>query len=245
MSATLRPPTEAVARSDPADRLTDYAEALKFYLSLSNTVIDRILFIDNSNSDLSPLVELVERFPHNKNVELVSFAGNDHPYQFGKAYGEFKLLDYGLACTNLFGADDIVWKTTGRLKFLNLEKMVARCGNLQFDIACDLHNVPWIGSGKWRNHQNMDLRVFAFRLKAYDVALRDLWRSRETGFDAEFFYHWMLREHQGVRVIPRFPIQAELQGISGRHQRDYRSASQRSKDLVRRLTRRITPWLWL
>jgi hypothetical protein len=245
MSATLVPPVAAVARADPEERLNDYLDALRFYLSLPDTVIDRILFVDNSNGDLSPLAELVQRFPHGKDVELISFEGNDHPYQRGKAYGEFKLMDYGLANTTLFGANDIVWKTTGRLKFLNLPEMTARCNRLPFDILCDLHNVPWIGSGKWRNHENMDLRVFAFRMRAYDAILRDLWHSREVGFDAEFFYHWMLKEHPGFRVVPRFPLQAQLQGISGRHQRDYRSHSQRTKDAVRSAVRRITPWLWL
>lgn len=245
MSATLVPPTEAVARADPADRLTDYCDALRYYLSLPNAVIDRILFVDNSNSDISPLAELVQSLPHDKDVELISFAGNDHPYQRGKAYGEFKLMDYGLANTTLFGPDDIIWKTTGRLKFLNLPEMTRRCEKLSFDVLCDLHNVPWVGSGHWRRYQNMDLRVFAFRRRAYDVILRDLWRSHETGLDAEFMYHRMRQKHQDLRVIPRFPLQAQLQGISGRHQRDYQSSSQRVKDALRSAVRRITPWLWL
>ena len=85
MSATLTPPTVAVARSNPADRLNDYLDALRYYLSWPAKVIDRILFVDNSNSDLMPLVEAVTRLPHDKDVELISFSGNDHPYQFGKA----------------------------------------------------------------------------------------------------------------------------------------------------------------
>jgi hypothetical protein len=108
-----------------------------------------------------------------------------------------------------------------------------------------LHNVPWVGSGQWRNYHNMDLRVFAFRVRAYDAILRDLWRTREEGFDAEFMYHRMRQAHQNLSIIPRFPLQAKLQGISGRHLRDYRSNSQRTKDAVRGALRRITPWLWL
>jgi hypothetical protein len=245
MSATLVPPTLAVARSDPADRLRDYLDALRYYLSLPNSVIDRIVFVDNSNGDIAPLAELAQSQPHEKDVDLISFAGNDHAYQLGKAYGEFKLMDYGLANTSLFGADDIVWKTTGRLKFLNLEAMTRRCRTLSFDVLCDLHNVPWVGSGDWRDHQNMDLRVFAFRMRAYDAILRDLWRHRELGFDARFMYQRMRQAHPGFRVVPRFPLQPQLQGISGRHQRDYRSTSQRAKDALRGAARRITPWLWL
>lgn len=245
MSATLVPPTAAVARADPADRLNDYLDALRHYLSLPTASIDRILFIDNSASDLTPLVELVKTFPHDKEVELISFQGNDHPYQRGKAYGEFKLMDYGLAHSTLFGPDDIIWKTTGRLKFLNLPAMTERCQALSFDVLCDLHNVPWVGSGKWRNYQTMDLRVFAFRRRAYDALIRDLWRPHESGFDSDFMYHHMRQNRRGFCIIPRFPLQAQLQGISGRHQRDYRSGAQRVKDNLRGTLRTIAPWLWL
>jgi hypothetical protein len=89
------------------------------------------------------------------------------------------------------------------------------------------------------------LRAFAFRLRAYDAILRGLWRGHESGFDGELIYKRMRQKHSDLRVIPRFPVQARLQGISGRHQRDYGSYSQRAKDAVRSATRRMAPWLWL
>lgn len=245
MSATLTPPAAAVARADPSDRLNDYLGALRHYLAVPTSVLDRILFVDNSNSDLTPLANMVRSVPHDKDVEFIRFEGNDHPYQLGKAYGEFKLMDYGLAHTSLFGPQDRVWKTTGRLKILNLPELKRQCDKQPFDVLCDLHNVPWVGSGKWRNPHNMDLRVFAFRKDAYDPIFRNLWRTHAVGLDAEFMYHHMRKDHQGLRIIPRFPVQAQLQGISGRHQRDYQSRSQTAKDAVRSVARRITPWLWL
>jgi hypothetical protein len=245
MSATLTPPTAAVARSDPSDRLQDYLEAFHYYLALPRSVIDRIVFIDNSCSDLTPLAELAQRLDHDKTVELISFQGNDHSHQLGKAYGEFRLMDYGLACTTLFGPTDRIWKTTGRLKIRNLPELKTQCDRLTFDVLCDLHNVPWVGSGRWRDPHNMDLRVFAFRMGAYDAVFRNLWRTHPDALDAEFMYHHMRKDHSHMRITPRFPIQAQLQGISGRHQRDYASTPQRAKDAVRAVTRKITPWLWL
>lgn len=245
MTATLIPPPSAVARSDPKERMQDYLSALEFYLSLPGGLVDRILFIDNSNADLASLVGLARTKPHGKLVEFISFAGNDHPVQRGKAYGEFKLLDYGLANTTLFGPDDLVWKITGRLRFLNLGEMIKRCKQIQFDILCDLHNIPLVGSGKWRNPENMDLRVFAFRMSAYDQVFRGQWQVHPTGLDARYLYHLMRKSHAKLKVRHRFPIQAQLQGISGRHMRDYSSPSQKSKDLVRSLLRRVMPWAWL
>jgi len=245
MTATLVPPTQAVARSDPESRLRDYVDALRFYLALSDDVVDRILFVDNSGSDLSPVASFVDGCKSSKSVELISFNGNDHPYQLGKAYGEFKLMDYALEHTSLFSPDDIVWKTTGRLKLLNLPELVNRTMGLEFDILCDMHNLPLVGSGKWTNFRHVDLRTFAFRASAYDRLLRGLWKTNETQFDAQFLYH-ILRAHYGrVKIVCRFPVQPRLQGVSGRHLRDYQSPSQRLKDSMRGLARRVAPWLWL
>ena len=245
MSATLVPPVQAVARANPDDRLGDYLDALRFYLSLPDAVIDRILFVDNSHGDLTPLADLARNSPHQKSVELIGFQGNDHPYQLGKAYGEFRLMDFGLAHSTLFTADDLIWKTSGRLKFLNLPAMSKRCRDLRFDVLCDLHNVPGVGSGRWRDCQAMDLRVFAFRRQAYDALLRDIWCTYTGGLDQGVMYDLMRRNATRLRIVPRFPLQPRLQGISGRHQRDYQSSSQRAKDGVRGAMRRVCPWLWL
>ncbi|MCM8595406.1 hypothetical protein [Accumulibacter sp.] len=245
MTATLVPPAGAVARNDPEERLKDYLDALDFYLSLPRDVVDRILFVDNSNADLNPLLSFVSAREHDKDVELISFAGNDHPVQRGKAYGEFRLMDFGLAQTSLFAPDDLIWKTTGRLRFLNLAEMSRQCSGMEFDILCDLRNVPWVNARKWRDHENMDLRVFAFRRRAYDAVFRGLWQDHEEGFDANFLFHRVRESFPGLRIIHRFPVQPVLQGISGRHLHDYLSPQQQSKDAIRRFLRMAAPWLWL
>lgn len=245
MTATLIAPPSAVARSNAKDRLNDYLTAFRCYLEMPATAIDRILFVDNSAGDIAPIAELARRQPHDKIVEILSFQGNDHPPERGKAYGEFRLMDYGLAHSGLFGTDDIVWKTTGRLKFLNLPQIIQRCVGMEFDILCDLHNVPLIGSGRWSGYENMDLRVFAFRRHAYDAVLRGLWIDHPDGLDANFLYHHMLEKHGNLRIFRRFPMQVRLQGISGRHQRDYSSFSQRTKDVIRAGLRRFLPSLWI
>ena len=245
MTATLTPPAAAVARHNPVERLADYMQALHHYLGLPNAIVDRILFVDNSNSDLTPLINMATRLVHGKAVEFISFAGNDHDYHLGKAYGEFKLMDFGMANTSLFEPHDLIWKTTGRLKILNFEDLTQHCKNLTFDVLCDLHNLPWVGSGNWHQRHHMDLRVFAFRQSAYNSVFGGLWRTQTTVLDAEFFYHRVRKSYNDVQVIPRFPVQLQLQGISGRHQRDYATRTQRAKDAVRRVSRKLAPWLWL
>lgn len=244
MTATLRPPAEAVARADPAARLLDYAAALKFYLAMPATVVDRIVFADNSASGIAEIRESVAGIAHDKAVEIMSFAGNDHPVSAGKAYGEFKLIDIAIAHASLIRADDIVWKTTGRLKILNLAALHCAVTRAGVDIACDLHNVPLIGSGRWRGNQRMDLRLFAFRPAAFAKVYRGIWAGR-TRFDEATMYATTLAARKSIRVMPRFPVQPMIEGVSGRHQRNYAAPGQRIKAMMRQALRIVLPFLWI
>lgn len=246
MTATLSPPRGAVARSDLATRLNDYLRALEFYLSLPKTSFDRLLFVDNSAGDIEPIETLARSTVHDKIVEIISFAGNDHPVQYGKAYGEFKLIDYGLAMSKLAQEQDVFWKVTGRLLLTNIAEIMESLSD-PFDLVCDLHNVPFVGTGKLKGNRNMDLRSFACSTKGYRGLFEGLWKQRESGFDAEFFYNVVKTSlHNGpFQIVPRFPLQPRFSGASGRHDRRYDSGLQAVKTNIRATVRYTLPWLWL
>ena len=151
--------------------MQDYCEALEFYLrSIPSRYLDRILFVDNSNTDLSPLQRLVESVEHDKRVELISFDGNRYPPEYGKRYGEFKLLDHGLANCGFVADTDVLWKVTGRLRVLNLVKLI-ESAPAEFLFYCDLRDVPFIGN-TFGGNQWMDLRLFACTVEGYDRFMR-------------------------------------------------------------------------
>ena len=97
LTATITPPAGVplLHRANPHDRLQDYERALKFYLQLLNRSIDSIVFAENSNSDVSTLQNMVAQSGFTERVEFIVFDGLDHPPIYGRAYGEFKLNDYG------------------------------------------------------------------------------------------------------------------------------------------------------
>jgi hypothetical protein len=244
LTATLQPPATAVARSDHRERLNDYLGALEFYLREPNAPYDRILFVDNSKGGVGPIEAAARRIPHDKQVEIISFAGNDHPVSRGKAYGEFKLIDRGLTLSSTVHGSDMIWKATGRLRVLNLRQLHRALPNRPLDLVCDLHNVPLIGSDRLYRNRYMDLRVFAVRRDAYDTAYRGAWRLIDN-FDAFAMYDLSMRARRHLRVLPRFPREPRLQGISGRHLRDYNAWPGRMKSAVRATVRRSVPFLWL
>jgi hypothetical protein len=244
MTATITPPAGAVVRANPLDRMNDYLESLKFYLSVPGHLIDRILFIDNSASDISPLAELAAGIQHDKIVEIISFDGNDHPPAYGKTYGEFKLIDFGLANTTLLKEQDIFWKVTGRLRFRNIGEMIAALPPA-YDVACDLHNLPLVGTGRLIGNRYMDLRTFSCTVRAYNLLFRKTYEPLTWRFDWRFLYRVVDDARYKLNIIPRFPIQPELEGISGRHNRAYDSGIQGTKGRLRTVLRRFAPWLWI
>lgn len=244
MTATLTPPPVAITRADPALRLCDYSEALSFYLTMPTERFDRIVFADNSDSDLAPLLELVQRENRDKRVELLSFQANDHDPALGKAYGEFRIIDTALQASACLHPDDQIWKTTGRLRCLNLPDLDRAC-TPDACFVCDLYNLPFIRSGRWNERGRMELRLFRFQPRAYDIWIRGTQRNGPQIFDERFLYRVMVAARKQSNMCPRFPVQPEIAGVSGRTQRDYLSSDQRLKDFIRSVSRRLTPWLWL
>jgi hypothetical protein len=248
MTATIRPPENcpALARSDPALRLDDYRTALLFYLTLPTRLVDRILFIDNSDYDLTPLVEAARAQAGDKRVEFVSFQGNDHPPYFGKGYGEFRLLDHGLARSSLVRPGDVLWKVTGRLQVANLAELIDSAPPA-YGVYCDLRSVPLIGDRLGGNHW-MDLRVFSVTADAYGRILRGRFpymRVREGVAPEQYLYKVMRKFRDRERVVPRFRLQPRVVGYNGHSNRDYQGTEYLRKERLRRLARRCLPWLWL
>jgi hypothetical protein len=244
LTATITPPPAAVARNDPQRRMNDYLDALKFYLTLPTNIVDRVLFVDNSGSDIKCIERFVRSRVTDKVVEVISFDGNDRAVSYGKAYGEFKLLDFGLEHSELLGEEDIFWKVTGRLKFTNLREMIAAVP-AEYDLLCDLHNVPVVGTGKCFGNRWMDLRVFSCSVKSYRGLFAGKYERLGPRMNQEILYDVVMAAKSHMDILPRFPIQPLIEGVSGRYNRAYHSGLQRIKTAIRCGLRKFAPFIWV
>jgi hypothetical protein len=256
MTATIKPPSDVygLERKDPLIRMNDYCEALRFYLSIPNDCYDRIFFIENTNSDLSPLQRITESFQHEKIVEFITFSGNNFPSIYGRGYGEFKLIDYGLEHAKYLKEEDIFWKVTGRLKILNIQQLI-KSAPRDYDIYCDLRKLPlWItniGHHYKRLHTYpwADLRVYSCRIKTYDQIFRGRYaelRYEITKKDAEkIVYDILWRSMNNANIVPRFKIQPRFSGFCGFKNESYDSGIEWQRNMIRNIMRKVYPWLWL
>lgn len=245
MTATITPPKniQNLKRINPETRLNDYLNALNFYFSSTTTsVIDKILFIENSNSDLSKLQEFTKKAGKEDYVEFVSFSGLDYPMEYGIAYGEFKLLDIGLSMSNIItqlSSTDILWKITGRYKLINLVKLIESAPT-QYSLYCDLKRFP----GYW-----MDLRVWSSTVNGYDRILRGIYselREDKIKKSAEVFaFSHVINVMQKEKIIPRFKVQPYIDGYSAYGNFHYLQGKKGITFFLRTFIRKLIPSLWI
>jgi hypothetical protein len=244
LTATVAPPSgvPGLVRTDPELRLRDYLESLAFYLNLPTRRVGRIVFAENSGSDLTPLRDLARRQQGDKQVEFVGFAGLDHPASYGRGYGEFKLLDHVLAQSELIAAlppMSVLWKGTGRYRLINLPQLIATAPT-HYDLYCDLKSrpMPW-----------MDLRFFSCTVRGYQRFLSGVYRElREDVIQTSPEVHMRLaiggRLGQGG-IVPRFRTEPYVEGVRGWDNRHYAQGWNRMKYLCRVAARRVAPWAWI
>ena len=247
LTATITPPSgvPALLRTEPADRLEDYRRALAFYLHLPPQTVNRIVFAENSASDLSVLEALVEERGQGKDVELLSFYGLDYPVEHGRGVGETRLIETALKRSDLLGGlgeDAMFWKITGRLQIRNLERLVATAP-VNPRLYADFRRFPrpWV-----------DTRVFA----CTPAGFRSLFSPRvqrmrqdelaSAGYSApeEWLFSELLTQRPNGSIVPRLRVEPIIHGYSGFGD-DYARPSRRLWSAARGMSRRLLPGLWI
>ncbi len=243
MTATITPDNSPeLARTDPALRLEDYAQALDFYIGQLGAAggrgaIDGLVFAENSDSDVSSLRALAQARGAGDRVEFIanygrhSFPGRD------RSVGESALLDHAMATSRLIaqaGERAVVWKITGRYRVRNLAAMV-RTAPARFDLYCDVRNRPiaWL-----------DLRFMAWTPAGYDRLLRGI--AERLGADPkEPAMHAYVNGLHDPAVVPRYRTEPLVDGVRGWDNRHYAKGGALLKFWLRAASRRFAPALWI
>jgi hypothetical protein len=237
LTSTIKPPAGVpkLVRTDPAQRLADYCNAFDFYCRLPETHLSRIIFAENSEADLSPLVQIARKYDALSRVEFLSFNGLDYPASYGRGYGEFKLLDYVMANSGTLRDEDVpqlrIWKSTGRYRVTNLKRLIETAPD-SFDLYCDLrrHPIPWV-----------DLRVFAFTMHGYRTLLQGRYKNfREDQMidSPECYLHPIIEKLAAKHSITtRFRREPYIDGVRGMDSKNYSKGANLVKYWIRAGTR--------
>jgi hypothetical protein len=244
LTATVTPPTTmpGSVRNSSKLRRQEYEDAFRHYLAVDDSLINRIVLLENSDADLAPFHRIAQESGSSKSIAMVN-CSSDYPAEMGKGYGEFLMLDRGLATLDAPHPKNRYWKVTGRLKVANIEQMI-RLAPTHYDVYCDLREVPFIGDSLGGNRW-MELRLFSFTFEAYERIFKGRYALNSVLEKALFAE--VMRESKAGRLdlVPRFLSQPSFIGFSGYSNADYSGIGYRSKSALRRVSRAIAPWLWL
>ncbi len=233
-----------VYRSDPADRLGDYQQALRFWLKLNDDRLNRLVFIENSGYSLESLHSIAAREnPFQKQVEFISVDANFYPEDVHYGYAELDMVDRAFRTAQLIQPGDIIIKVTGRLQFPKIVRLLNRLPtDLQFSVDC--RNNAFMASQP-KIFVATQLMIFAhsfYQQHLLDIKLQ-LSRKNPT---IEYLLYQKLTAFQGQSgVILRWPINVDPVGYAAHWNKKYNDPKRKLISLFRAVCRRVCPNWWI
>ncbi len=245
MTATIAPPpgVPRLQKIDPVQRLQDYTAALIHYVQYIPDILDSIVFVENSKSDLNSLKSIVTQKNITQRVEFIGYYGLDYPPSFGRGYGEFMLIDFAMRHSKIIQSlnpHDRIWKITGRYIVKNFTRIM-ETAPFDFNIYCDAKNWPM----HW-----MDLRMLAWSKEGYQKVFEgkyDLLNQQKHGLSPEIVFRKVLDHSLNicVNIFPRFRTLPFISGTRGMNDSRYDKGINYFKYLVRTTIRRVMPFIWV
>lgn len=242
MTATITPHNSPnLERTDPAIRLADYRDALAFYIGTLTVggrgAIDRIVFVENSDSDVSSLEALARERGVADRVEFIARYGDHSCPGQDRTLGENLLTDHAVNASRFIAAAGdaaVVWKITGRYQVINLVEMV-RTAPKSFDVYCDMRKRPI----HW-----MDLRFIAWTPAGYRRLLSNMGERFGTEPKEPLMYDYMAALDDPT-VVKRYRREPLVHGVRGWNGVYYARGIGLLKYVIRTASRRVLPGLWI
>lgn len=242
MSATVTPrDSPELARVDPQLRLDDYAAALEFYIPKLADTIDGIVFVENSDSDISALRAIAERHGASDRVEFIANYGIHSYPGHDRSYGYFKVVERAMVQSRLIAAagdDVIVWKVAGRYQVLNLKQMLTTAPD-RFDLYCDMRTM------RKRPHYWADLRFLGWSKRGFARILDQVAETLGEDPREPVIYHHIKAKMADpqVTIVPRYRREPLIEGVRGWDNRHYSRGVALLKYYLRATVRRFAPFI--
>lgn len=243
MTATINPRLgePLLKRIDPESRRKDYEKAFLFYHDYLDKGIDHILFVENSEADLLWMKKLIPP-AHQHKVEIISFYGLDYPVEYGRGYGEFKLIDYAMKHSTIIHnskSNNFILKITGRYSILNFDKVLKTFPN-DFDLYCNHRNYPI----RWA-----DMFFIAWSKEFYFSYFDGVYEKFKMNQNEEApevsLRNYLNTIQPKINLIARYKTIPTVEAAKAMNNQSYQGFANKSKYFLRILLNRLLPWLWI
>ena len=266
MTASIYPSPDAqIERADPAVRLEDYKHALTYWLRSADPRLTRILFLENSGADLSPLRELVNGANVlSKSVEFLSTTPVAIPEGVHYGWGELKMLDEAFSRSELVKQVTHLIKVTGRFTFPGLTALLdhlpRNCEvmvDTRVTTSTEQKSLQWLPPLSrrilslfpallLRQRAYATTQLVIISTKAYNDLLlhtESLMKPGPMNKLEHLLFHQISGKSKADGVYLRFPVNCEPVGIGARRGEDYSSSGKKLSAAARKIARRFGLWL--
>lgn len=250
LTACIRPADATIQgtnlqRNDPLVRLEDYKNALLYWLTYKDARIKAIVFVENSGYSLSELQELATAHKEaGREIEFLQFTASSVPPGLHYGYQELEMIDNALAHSELLRKADYVIKTTGRLYFPTLSRLLDTVKPEQLFVS-DSRDFDFLN----QSHHYVLTTLFITQKQFY---LKHLYKAKDTMVKATslmelLFYHILKPLHKASpgAVILRFPFNVNPVGVSATLNKSYVSKKQKLTFMLRGACRVLIPSFWI
>ncbi len=201
LTGTIQPNSmDVLAVTDPEIRKQHYLEAISFYLASTPY---KIVFSENSGTSLA------EHFPKSDRLEFLVFQSPVINPDKGKGWKELEIIEYSLNNSRLIESESLILKITGRLKVLNINKIVEPTINMMLD------NNKLVLSNIYRKLK-MDSRCFLFTKEFWPYLRKHgNYISFNFSFEKALWQAIVEFKIEGKGTYKQFSQPLRINGISG------------------------------
>jgi hypothetical protein len=225
---------------DRDQRLREYLAALDFYLGLAHGV-ERVVFAENSESDLGPMRALAERNGVAPRLETVAVPRAQHVEP--RSIGEARIMRYAMEHANVLRdlqPRQQVWKATGRYIVRNLQRLIDTAPDI--DLYINVRRWPRL----W-----CDTYTYAFTRAGFERYVVPATNAVEADASPDRIGEVTVAREimafldRGEPIVPRFKYEPRVDGVRGSDLVSYESPKQRAKYATRVVARRLAPRVWI
>jgi hypothetical protein len=242
MTATVAPPpgVGGLRHYDVAQRRQEYLAALDVYLDPESGV-ERVVFAENSDSDLSPMRELSEHKGAAGRFETLPVPRADRvePRSIGEARIVRYAMEHSPTLQGLLPRQH-VWKVTGRYILRNLRRLIETAPDT--DLYINVRRWPLL----W-----CDTYAYAFTRAGFERYVEPATSAIEHDKSPDRIGEKTVAREimnfldAGAPIVPRFKYEPRVDGVRGSDLVSYGSPKQRVKYATRVAVRRLAPGLWI
>lgn len=244
MTSTIAPDKNALSLeiSSKEIRLEQYKTALLFYIGLlqnSNT-LDKIIYVDNSDHDLTELRAIADECGVKDKIEFISYKSLLDASKNGRFYLEINLIDRAFSCSKIIKEhpDAVYWKISGRYIINNFEKILDSCSkDSQYLGFFNCRNIP---------HKWTDFFLAGFKPALYNELFKNQLEIFAGNTDGEIELRKLIdHKLQHSTIKKRLPFTPYVTGTRGYDGEPYNKGKNLIKYYIRSSCNKLLPFIWI